>query len=179
MKPMLITRFASALLVATLALPVGALAQSSPGNPSSATGAVTAPAEAPPQSAPQNARPTSRHQAGGNMEERVERRIADLHAKLLITSAQDQQWQQFAQVMRDNARNMDQTFKERAQNFQSLNAVENMQSYAEIAQRHAQDVQRLVPAFQNLYNSLSDEQKRTADQVFRSYPEHSQQRRKG
>ena len=73
--------------------------------------------------------------------------------------------------MRDNARNMDQTFKERAQNFQSLNAVENMQSYAEIAQRHARDVQRLVPAFQNLYNSLSDEQRRTRPtRCFGSYP---------
>jgi periplasmic protein CpxP/Spy len=61
----------------------------------------------------------------------------------------------------------------------SLNAVENMQSYANIAQRHAQDVQRLVPAFQNLYNSLSDEQRRTADQVFRSYPGDTQRHRKG
>ena len=173
MKPTLITRFAPALLIATLALPAGTLAQSSPGSP--ATGAATSPSGAPPQSA----RPASRQQADGHKGERVEQRIANLHAKLHITSAQDQQWQQFAQVMRDNARNMDQTFRERAQNFQSLNAVENMQSYADIAQRHAQDVQRLVPAFQNLYNSLSDEQKRTADQVFRSYAEHSQQRRKG
>jgi hypothetical protein len=81
--------------------------------------------------------------------------------------------------MRDNARNMDQTFRERAQNFQSLNAVENMQSYANIAQRHAQDVQRLVPGFQKLYNSLSDEQRRTAEQVFQSYPGNTQRAPEG
>jgi len=47
---------------------------------------------------------------------------------------------------------------------------ENMKSYADIAQRHAQDVQRPVPAFQNLYNSLSDEQRRTADRCFGAAP---------
>ena len=30
-------------------------------------------------------------------------------------------------------------------------------------------MQKLVPAFQTLYGSLSDQQKKTADQMFRNY----------
>ena len=40
---------------------------------------------------------------------------------------------------------------------------------AQIEQQRAQDVQKLVPAFQTLYSSLSDQQKKTADQIFRNY----------
>jgi hypothetical protein len=36
-----------------------------------------------------------------------------------------------------------------------------------VAMNHAQDMQKLVPAFQTLYDTMSDSQKKTADQVFR------------
>ncbi len=60
-----------------------------------------------------------------------------------------------------------------------MNAVENMQSYAEIAEQHAKNMERLVPAFQNLYNSLSDAQKRTADALWRNYAERASRRHRG
>ena len=44
-----------------------------------------------------------------------------------------------------------------------MNAVESMQSYATLAELHAQDVQKLTAAFQTLYGSLSDAQKKAAD----------------
>lgn len=114
---------------------------------------------------------------GKNAEERVENRIRELHAQLRITSAEEPQWNQFAEVMRDNARSMDQAFKERAQSFESMNAVQNMQSYEKLAQAHAQDLEKLVPAFQNLYDAMPDQQKQLADQVFRTNAEqHAQQR---
>lgn len=97
----------------------------------------------------------------------VEQRIKDLHAKLLITPAQEPLWDRFAQVMRDNARNMEQTFHQRVNTMPSLTAPENMQSYAQVTMNHAQDMQKLVPAFQALYDTMSDAQKKTADQVFR------------
>ena len=103
------------------------------------------------------------------MQSLVERRITDLHGKLHITSQQSQQWDQFAQVMRDNAREMDQVYKQRAEKLGSMSAVDNMQSYAQIEQQRAQDAQKLVPAFQTLYSSLSDQQKKTADEIFRNY----------
>jgi hypothetical protein len=105
--------------------------------------------------------------AAKTAEERVERRIAELRAQLQITPAEQQQWDQFAQVMRDNAREMDQIFIQRAEQYQSMNAVQNMQSYEHVAETHAQQLQKLVPAFEKLYNSMSDQQKQIADRVFR------------
>jgi hypothetical protein len=64
---------------------------------------------------------------------------------------------------------MDQVYQQRAEKLGSMSAVDNMQSYAQIEQQRAQDVQKLVPAFQALYTSLSDQQKKTADQIFRNY----------
>src|SRR5579872_2083955 len=40
---------------------------------------------------------------GQSMQQVVDQRIAELHAKLHITKEQEPQWQQFTQVMRDNA----------------------------------------------------------------------------
>jgi periplasmic protein CpxP/Spy len=154
MKRTLTIPVVGALLSAALALPVGALAQSSPSS---------APAPAAPPAA-----------AAGNktMEQRIEQRITRLHAALQITAAEEAQWQQFAEVMRDNARKMDQDYKDRAAKFDGLDALENMRSYAQIAQEHAEDSQRLVAAFEELYSAMTDAQKRIADQVFRNAPPH-------
>ena len=81
--------------------------------------------------------------------ERVEQHIAELHAELHITAAQQGQWEQFAQVMRENAKEMDQLLQQRAADFGSMNAVQNMQSYAQIAQQHAQDTQKLAAALRH------------------------------
>jgi len=107
-----------------------------------------------------------------SMSDRVEQHITRLHAQLHITPAQEPQWDQFAQVMRDNAKNMNQVFEQRKTSFASMNAAENMQSYAQIAQQHAQDTQKLATAFQSLYASLSDDQKKNADVVFRAHDGH-------
>ena len=40
---------------------------------------------------------------------------------------------------------------QRAQQFPSMNAVQDMQSYEEIAATHVQHLQKLIPAFQSLY----------------------------
>ena len=108
---------------------------------------------------------------GKNAEERVEQRIKELHAQLQITPAEEPQWNEFAQVMRENARDMDQAFMQRAQQFPTMNAVQNMQSYEQISEQHAQRLQKLVPAFQKLYDAMPDQQKRLADQVFRANAE--------
>jgi periplasmic protein CpxP/Spy len=139
-------------------------------------------AAAPPAGDPTATRPSTttsgpsatRHHAGAHhdMVDNVEQRIADLHAKLQITTAQQPQWDQFIQVMRDNAQSMDQTFQHRVQTMPAMTATENMQSYAQLASTNAQDVQKLVPAFQALYDTMSDTQKRTADQVFRDDAHH-------
>jgi len=107
--------------------------------------------------------------AGSQMvTQRVENRIADLHARLQITPAEQPLWDKFAQVMRDNALRMTQSASERAARLKDMNASDNMQSYAQIAMLHAQDVQNLSAAFLPLYASFSADQQRTADAVFRN-----------
>jgi hypothetical protein len=99
--------------------------------------------------------------------ERVEKRIADLREKLHISPAEEPLWDKFAQVMRDNAQRMSESARERAAKLKDMNASDNMQSYAQLAMVHAQDLQSLSAAFQPLYASFSPEQQRTADAIFR------------
>jgi len=154
--------FASTAAAALLFLPVAALAQSSP-TP------AAAPQVAPP---PALSSPIAGHPvAGRNAEERVERRITELRAQLRITPAEQQQWDQFAGVMRENARDMDQIFIQRAQQLGSMTALQNMQSYEQLADAHAQHLQKLVAAFQSLYEAMPDQQKQLADQVFHANAE--------
>ena len=168
MKTIQSSHLASAAVVALLALPAAALAQPTQ---SPAPAAPPAPASSP---------MTSHPIPGKNMEERVESHIKELHAQLRITAAEEPQWDQFAQVMRDNARDMDQAFTQRAQQYPTMNAVQNMQSYEQIAEAHAQHLQKLVPAFDNLYNAMPEQQKKLTDQVFRANAEqHAAQSRHG
>jgi hypothetical protein len=98
----------------------------------------------PPASA---AGPTQSKPATGGTAAHIEQRIADLQGMLQITPAQKPRWDQFTEIMRDSAREMDKVFQARAQSMMSMAAEENMKSNADIASRHAQNVQRLVPAF--------------------------------
>ena len=164
MNALLSKSLAGAAMVALLSLPALAVAQTLPqGAPSTA-------------SSPIAGHPVT----GKNAEERVERRINELHAQLRITPAEQQQWDQFANVMRDNARDVDQLFIQRAQQLASMTALQNMQSYEQLAEAHAQHLQKLVAAFQNLYEAMPDQQKQLADQVFHANAEqHAQQSRRG
>jgi protein CpxP len=158
MKSPLSKPFAPLAVAALLSLPVAAVAQ---------------PAQSPATQPPGSTNPaTAEHAAAGkSAQERVEQRIKELHAQLHITPAEEPQWNQFAQVMRENAREMDQAFMQRAQQFPTMNAVQNMQSYEQLAEEHAQRVKRLIPAFENLYNAMPEQQKQLADQVFRARAE--------
>ena len=172
MKTIRSNNFASAAVAALLFLPAAALAQSS-----------TNPAPATPQGAPPPAvsSPIAGHPvAGRNAEERVERRIAELRTQLRITPAEQQQWDQFAGVMRENARDMDQIFIQRAQQLDTMTALQNMQSYEQLAEAHAQHLQKLVAAFQTLYDAMPQQQRQLADQVFHANSEqHAQQSHRG
>ena len=98
----------------------------------------------------------------------VAQRIADLHAQLAITSDQEAKWTPFAQAMRDNDDSIREAFKKRAEGVNTMNAADNMTSWAAIAQMHAQAMQKLASAFGEVYNSLSADQKAKADALFRA-----------
>ncbi len=165
MRLILTSRVAAVLLAATIAVPSAGFAQGAPPAASQtppATTATPAPAAPAPRApAMHKPRPSQSRDA------RVETRITQLHKELGITSAQQGQWDQFAQVMRDNAKAFGKAIQDRAAKLASMNAMESMQSYAALAELHSQDVQKLTAAFQTLYGSLSDAQKKAADTAFR------------
>lgn len=99
--------------------------------------------------------------------EKVEQRITQLHGQLEITPAEAPQWQLFAQVMRDNAAQMGEAFSARGANLPTMTAVQDVQSYAQIAQIQANNMQKLATAFQTLYNTFPAPQQKLADAVFR------------
>ena len=107
----------------------------------------------------------------------AEQRLDDLHSRLQITQHEATQWNKFATVMRDNARQLDQAYQRRAEKFDSMNAVQNMKSYQQIEEMRTRDMTRLVPAFQSLYASLTPDQKHEADTLFRSQAQQAQQNR--
>ena len=97
----------------------------------------------------------------------VEARIKQLHSDLHITAAQEAQWSPVAQMMRDNGKAMEDLRKERV-DAKTLGAIGELQSYAAAIDTHADGVHKFIPVFQSLYDSMSDPQKKTADDVFHS-----------
>jgi hypothetical protein len=98
----------------------------------------------------------------------VEARIKELHRKLHITAAQKPQWDNLAQVMRDNAQAMSDLKKQRAADAQTMNAVDVVKSYESVIEAHEDGMKKFVPPFEALYNTMSDAQKKTADSLFRT-----------
>jgi periplasmic protein CpxP/Spy len=154
----------SAVAIAAVAVPLfaGAAFAQSPASPSPAAPPPAAVATPSPQAGGKHAMPTA-----AQINARVEQHIAQQKTQLHITAAQEPQWDQFAQVMRDNAQDMSRSFEQRGSRLSTMNAAENMQSYADMAQQHAQDMQKLAAAFQTLYSGLSPDQKKLADNMFR------------
>jgi hypothetical protein len=121
----------------------------------------TTPSQAAPAAAPmaQTSGTTKR-------DDRVETRIKSLHAQLKITADEEPQWSAVADAMRDNAHAIDQLASERTTKRSSMTAIDNLKSYEEITDAHADGLKKLVPAFESLYDKMSDTQKKTADAVF-------------
>jgi hypothetical protein len=115
----------------------------------------------------------------GTPTERVNARITELHQKLRITGAQETKFDAMAEIMRSNAQAME-TQREQRGDVRTLTAVDDLKSFQTMAQQHADGLKKLVPAFEDLYSSLSDEQKRSADALFaRRINEHEQRARAG
>jgi periplasmic protein CpxP/Spy len=117
--------------------------------------------------------PSSREEMASNApdssaSETVETHIKELHKKLKITDAQKTQWDALAQVMRDNAQKMAELEKRRSADAKSMTAVDVVKSYSEVIDAHEDGMKKFIPAFEDLYNSLSDSQKKIADALFRS-----------
>jgi hypothetical protein len=99
--------------------------------------------------------------------DKTEARVKELHAKLKITPAQDPQWQDFVSAERDNAQQMSDLIAKREQMAGSMNAVDDFKNYETIAKAHEDGLEKIVPAFEKLYASMSDDQKKMADNLFK------------
>lgn len=94
----------------------------------------------------------------------VEKHIRDLHAKLNITAAEETQWVAVATTMRDNADQLDNAIDRRDE--ANITAVDDLKAYGDVVQAHADGVKKLAAVFSSLYASMSDDQKKVADEVF-------------
>jgi beta-mannanase len=96
----------------------------------------------------------------------VEKHIKDLHAKLRITPAEESQWDKVAQTMRDNAMELDSAISKRDSLASHATAIEDLNSYGDMVQTHADSIKKLSTAFSELYDAMPDNQKKLADEVF-------------
>lgn len=93
----------------------------------------------------------------------IERQITELKKQLKITPQQEPQFNAFAEVLRGNAQEADQVMRQAGPAKQ--NAVEALKREQQFTETEANGMKRLVPVLQALYDSLSDQQKKVADQV--------------
>lgn len=94
----------------------------------------------------------------------VDRHIADLHTQLKITPAEETLWAAVAQTMRDNANNLDTAMDKRED--ANGSAIDDLNTYGDVVQSHADGIKKLSAVFSTLYASMSNDQKRIADEVF-------------
>ena len=95
----------------------------------------------------------------------IEGRIAFLKAELKITPAQEAMWERLAAAMRSSAGQMDQFMQQHKPDAPPANAMERLDRRAQFAALHANATQSVAQAFKPLYASLSDEQKKVADEL--------------
>jgi periplasmic protein CpxP/Spy len=100
----------------------------------------------------------------------IEAQLGEIKKRLSITPAQQPQFEQFATIVKQNAQTMEALMQKATTQGAQRNAVEGLRTAASFAQTEADNLKRLVPALEELYASLSEQQKRAADQLFSSAP---------
>jgi len=93
---------------------------------------------------------------------RLERRLGFLHQRVGITPAQEAAWTQFASELRATESQPNMLDREREA---AGNVVQRLELRQRMLERRSADLDRVLRALRPLYASLSDEQKRTADQL--------------
>ena len=98
----------------------------------------------------------------------TEAQIKQLQGALNITDVQKELWNNLTQVMRENAKDMDALTKDRAENTKTMNAVEHMKFHSQITEAYLDQTKKFLPPFEAFYASMSDEQKKSTDTIFRT-----------
>ena len=96
----------------------------------------------------------------------VEGRLAFLKTELKITPAQEPQWTRFAEVVRNTAKNAQATKPPMMQGgMKASTAPERLGHYEKTLTSRLETIRALKAAVDPLYASLSDEQKKLADEL--------------
>jgi periplasmic protein CpxP/Spy len=108
----------------------------------------------------------------------IEGRLAFLKTELKITDAQTAQWNAFADVLRQQDKTRRERFEQmRGARGQETTALARYEQRERSSEAQAQDVKQFVATFRPLYQALSDEQKKTADELFARPHGHGMHRR--
>jgi hypothetical protein len=99
------------------------------------------------------------------MGQHVEGRIAFLKAELKITDAQTPQWNRFADVLREQAKSMNAMRDQMMKMEEPATLPEQLERREKMMTSHLASMKTLKDAVVPLYASLSDEQKKTADEL--------------
>lgn len=95
----------------------------------------------------------------------LESRISKLHKDLQITHAEEPQFTAFADTMRSSAKAMHAVLLEQIKNM-DLKAINALLFYQKRIAIENESLEKLVPAFQILYENMSSRQKVEADTIF-------------
>jgi hypothetical protein len=99
---------------------------------------------------------------------RVEAHIKELHDKLKITSEQESKWKDVADAMRKTSKEVHDKLIDRAEKDKTVavTAVDQLKYYEALQQVQYEGAKRLIDPFEDLYKSMSAEQKKDADELF-------------
>ena len=153
-------RFAAVVMLGSSVL-VGAHAISASAQQSSDTVSPRATTMMPMHDAPMQTMPhgmMARH-----FDRSIAHRIDDMHAKLRITSAQEEQWGKVAEIMRQNAAEMEALVADRST---AAGAIDQLRRYEKLAEAHLDGLKKFVSEFASLYASLSGDQRVVAGSLF-------------
>ena len=159
-RPATLRVLAGAVLMLSLGVAAGSATAQTGNRPQPAPAQGQAPAGQKPGAATRQAQPAG---------DPVEAQLGEIKKRLNITAAQQSQFDQFAATVKQNAQAMEAVMQKAGQSAEH-SAVEGLRTAASFAQTEADNLKRLVPALEALYASFSDQQKRTADQLFNTAP---------
>jgi hypothetical protein len=96
----------------------------------------------------------------------IDKRIAMMHDKLVITAAQEAQWAKVTAAMRESDAKTKALMSDRRENAKTMTALENLESYKRIMQSRVDGIDKVMEPVKTLYASMNDTQKKLADDVF-------------
>jgi len=106
---------------------------------------------------------------GGMPFQHVEGRLAFLKTELKITAAQEPQWSKFADAVRGVAQNARGAMQQMMQGRQqSKSATDVLNGYEKMLTVRLDAVRQVKGAFEPLYATMSDDQKKVADELLAS-----------